>query len=238
MNIITSLWRFATAGALVAALTVPAWADDEEFPEGPGTGGGDEVLPGSDEEEMEEEEIDPLKTLDEIISKMKDAEAALAQAGAWKATDAEGKVIEEADKLLSAKDLQDKAIREMTKIFDGSKDGQSKAVDGIEKLIKAAKEQEGKGDGKEQQKKKQQQQKQPGQQKPKNPSNPATQPYNPSGDGDTGARERTAELTDRWGNLPDRLREEISQADDEFRSTKGTYAEKLREYSRLLGASE
>ncbi len=238
MNIITRALRFAAAGALAAVLAVPAWADDEEFPEGPKTDGGDEVLPGSDEEDMEEEQIDPLKTLDEIISKMKDAESSLAEAGAWKATDAQGKVIEEADKLLTAKDLQDKAIREMTKIFDGSKDGQSKAVEGIEKLIKAAKEQEGQGDPKKQGQKQKQPQKQPGQQKPKNPSNPATQPYNPSGDSDSGARERTAELTDRWGNLPDRLREEISQADDEFRSTKGTYSEKLREYSRMLGASE
>ncbi|MEK7467288.1 MAG: hypothetical protein AAB074_07740 [Planctomycetota bacterium] len=237
MNIITNVLRFATAGALAAALMVPAWADDEEFPDGPAAEG-EEALPGSDEEEMEEAEIDPLKTLDEIISKMKDAESSLAQAGSWKATDKQGNVIEEIEKLVNAKDLQDKAIREMEKIFTGSKEGQGQAVEGLEKLIKAAKEQEGQGEGKEQQKKKEQQQKQPGQQKPNKPSNPAQQPYNPSGNPETGARERTGELTERWGSLPDRLRDEISQADDEFRSTKGTYREKLMEYSRLLGASE
>ncbi|MCC6739205.1 MAG: hypothetical protein IT452_09170 [Planctomycetia bacterium] len=236
MRIITNLWRLATAGALAAALSVPAFADDEEFPEGPKTEG-EEALPGSEEEEMEEEEVDVLGTLEAIIGKMKDAESSLAQAGSWKATDAQGNAIEDADKLLTAKDLQDKAIREMTKIFDGSKDGQSKAVEGIEKLIKAAKEQQGQGQQQQQQKKKQQQ-KQPNQQQQNKSSNPAQRPYNPNGEGDTGARERAAELTDRWGNLPDRLRDEISQADDEFRSTKGAYREKLMEYSRLLGASE
>jgi hypothetical protein len=237
MKLFTGISRFATAGALAAVLMIPAWADDEELPEGP-TSGEDEALPGSEEEEMEEEEIDPLKTLDEIISKMKDAESSLAQAGTWKATDAQGNAIEEIDKFVNAKDLQEKAIREMEKIFNGSKDGQGKAVEGLEKLIKAAKEQEGKGEGKQQQKKDPKQQKQPGQQKPNKPSNPAQQPYNPSGNPETGARERTGELTERWGSLPDRLRDEISQADDEFRSTKGVYQQKLMEYSRMLGSSE
>lgn len=239
MKIITSVWSLAAAGVLAFAMSVPAHADDEEFPDGPKTDGGDETLPGSDEEAMEEEEVDVLGTLDQIIGKMKDAESSLAQAGTWKATDAQGNAIEEADKLLTAKDLQDKAIREMTKIFDGSKDGQSKAIEGIEKLIKAAKEGQGNQPGGKQQQKKDGQQKQPGQPKPKNPSNPATQPYNPSGNNDEGnARERTSELSDRWGSLPDRLRDEISQADDEFRSTKGSYREKLMEYSRLLGSTE
>ena len=39
MNIITNVLRFATAGALAAALMVPAWADDEEFPDGPAAEG-------------------------------------------------------------------------------------------------------------------------------------------------------------------------------------------------------
>lgn len=39
---------------------------------------------------------------------------------------------------------------------------------------------------------------------------------------------------DRWGNLPDRLRDELSQAEDDFRNVKGTYREKLLEYSKIL----
>ena len=237
MNIITNFWRFATAGALAVALAVPAWGEDEELPAGPAAEG-DEALPGSDEEEMEEEQVDPLKTLDEIISRMKDAEQLLAEAGSWKATTAQGKTIEKIEELLTAKDLQDKAIREMEKIFSGSKDGQGKAVEGLEKLIKAAKEQQGQQEGKQQQKRDPKQQKQPGQQKPNKPGDPAKEAYNPTGNPETGARERTSDLSERWGGLPDRLRDEISQADDEFRSTKGLYREKLMEYSRLLGATE
>lgn len=240
MNTISNLWRLAAIGALSLCLSVPASRAfaEEELPGGPKPEG-EEPLPGSEEEANEEEDVDVLGTLDKIIGKMKDAEASLAEAGTWKATDAQGNAIEEAEKLLTAKDLQDKAIREMNKIFDGSKDGQSQAIEGIEKLIKAAKESQGNQQGNQKQKQKQNQQKQPNQQNPKNPNNPATKPYNPSGNADDGnARERTGELPDKWGNLPDKLRDEISQADDEFRSIKGTYGDRLREYTRMLGSSE
>ncbi|NUN47637.1 MAG: hypothetical protein HUU15_02245 [Candidatus Brocadiae bacterium] len=241
MKIITNLWRAAVTCALAAALSMPVLAeDDEEFPEGPGVGqpAPDEELPDSDEEEMEEEEVDPLKTLEEIIGKMKDAESALSEANKWKATDAEGKVIEDLDDLLTAQDLQEKAIREMSKIFGGGKEGQQKAVDGIEKLIKAAKEQEGKGQ-ESNKPKKEKKQKQPQNNQTKQPNNPATQPYNPNQNMEGGdPANRTGSLGDKWGNLPDKMREELSQADDEFRNARGQYKSRLIEYSKVIGSQD
>jgi len=45
---------------------------------------------------------------------------------------------------------------------------------------------------------------------------------------------RDGELNAKWGNLPDKLRDELSQADDDFRSIKGDYREKLLEYSKII----
>ncbi|KAF0244911.1 MAG: hypothetical protein FD180_2132 [Planctomycetota bacterium] len=133
-------WNLVLSGVLGLGLTMPAFADPgEEFPDGPKVEG-EEALPGSDEEEMEEEQIDVLGTLEGIIGKMKDAESTLAGANSWKATDAQGNVIEEVKKLVDAQDLQKKAIEEMSRIFEGGKKDQTAAVEGLEKLIKAAKE--------------------------------------------------------------------------------------------------
>lgn len=233
----TMIWKAIAAGLIGFALTVPAMSEpDEEFPEGP-KAEEKEDLPDSDEEEMEEEEIDVMATLESIIAKMKDAEAELAKAHGFIATDAQGRAIEDMDRFLTAKDLQEKAIREMTKIFDGSKDNQQKAIGEIEKLIKAAKEQQGQGQSKQQQKQKQQQQ-------PKDPknsksSNPATKPYDPSANTPDGiSTERAANLGDKWGNLPDRLRDELSQAEDDFRNARGEYRAKLHEYFRVVGGND
>lgn len=45
---------------------------------------------------------------------------------------------------------------------------------------------------------------------------------------------RDSDLSDKWGNLPDKLRDELSQADDDFRAAKGQYGERLLEYSRII----
>ena len=50
--------------------------------------------------------------------------------------------------------------------------------------------------------------------------------------------DRSANLGDKWGNRPDRLRDELSQAEDDFRNAKGEYREKLLNYSRVTGSSE
>jgi hypothetical protein len=132
--------RFALTGLLAAALAWPVAAEpEEEFPEGL-AGETDEALPESDEEEMEEEQVDVVGTLEGIIGKMKDAEESLAGAGSWKATDAQGNAIEDVNKLIEAQDLQKKAIEEMSRIFDSGKKKQQGAVEDIEKLIKLAKE--------------------------------------------------------------------------------------------------
>jgi hypothetical protein len=132
-------WKIVLSGLLGVALSGPAWAEDEEFPEGPKADEKEE-MPDSDEDEMEEEQIDIMGTLEGIIGKMKDAEDHLAKAGSWKATDAQGNAIEEVTKLIEAADLQKKAVEEMNRFFEGGKKNQQAAIDDIEKLIKAAKE--------------------------------------------------------------------------------------------------
>ena len=133
-------WNLLLSGVLGLGLSFPAFADPgEELPEGP-KGGGDEALPGSDEESMEEEQIDVLAELEKIVGDMKDAEQIIGSLGGWRATDAQGNAIEEAKRLIDAQDLQKKAIEEMSRIFEGGKKEQEAAVQGLEKLIKAAKE--------------------------------------------------------------------------------------------------
>jgi len=132
-------WKHLLAGVLGLALSAPAFAEDEEFPEGPKPDE-KEVMPGSEEEANEEEQIDVVGTLEGIIGKMKDAEDILSKAGSWRATDDKGNPIEDMDRLIKAQDLQKKAIEEMTRIFSGSKNNQQAAIEDIEKLIKAAKE--------------------------------------------------------------------------------------------------
>ena len=57
----------------------------------------------------------------------------------------------------------------------------------------------------------------------------------PSGSHDEGSSiVRDGDMREKWGNLPDRLRDELSQADDDFRSIKGDYREKLLEYSKII----
>jgi hypothetical protein len=234
------MMRFALTGLLSAALVLPVLAEDpdEEFPEGP-AGTEEEAMPESDEEEMEEEEVDVVGTLEGIIGKMKDAEESLAGAGSWKATDAQGNAIEDVNKLIQAQDLQKKAIEEMTRIFDGGKKKQQGAVEDIEKLIKLAKECQGSCSGDKKQQASQKKQQQPKNQQTQKPSNPATQPYQPTGDNsDRPLEARAAELSDRWGNLPDKLRDELSQADDDFRNSKGEYGHRLKEYSKVMSFSE
>ncbi|MEK7467289.1 MAG: hypothetical protein AAB074_07745 [Planctomycetota bacterium] len=132
-------WNLVLSGVLSLGLSFPAFADPgEEFPEGPK--GEEEALPGSDEEEMEEEQIDVLGTLETIVGDMKDAEKSLADINGWKATDAQGNAIDDVKRLIDAQDLQKKAIDDMSRIFEGGKNEQEAAVQGLEKLIKAAKE--------------------------------------------------------------------------------------------------
>ena len=61
------------------------------------------------------------------------------------------------------------------------------------------------------------------------------QPYTPSPAGEPGSRiDRDADMKEIWGRLPDKLRDELSQADDDFRSVQGQYREKLLEYSKII----
>ena len=133
-------WKLMLSGVLGLGLSFPAFADPgEDFPEGP-KGEGEEALPGSDEEEMEEEQIDVLGTLEKIIEQMKNAESTLAKAKDHQAVTEQGEVVKSQEELLKSLDLQKKAIEQMSRIFEGGKNEQEAAVQGLEKLIKAAKE--------------------------------------------------------------------------------------------------
>ena len=115
--------KLVMSGILGLALSAPAFADPgEDFPTGPKPETG-EVLPGGDEKEMEEEQIDVVGILEGIVGKMKDAEQSLA------ITDIEG-----------AAEAAGKAAEKMSKVFEGSNKNQTAAIQDLEKLIKAAKE--------------------------------------------------------------------------------------------------
>lgn len=210
-------WKLVLSGVLGLGLALPGFADPgEEFPEMPPADDA-EVLPDGDEESMEP--VDVLRTLEEILLRMKNAEASLADAGNTKAVVDEGRAIDGLSKLLANGNLE-----------------QAAAIRNLETLIEAARDSEG-GSSSDPKESRTDGRKQgpPDGARSQNSGNPARTGYTGTGSNDDSPSViRDAALNARWGHLPARLREELSQADDEFRSVKGTYREKLFEYSKVM----
>lgn len=210
-------WKLVLSGVLGLGLALPACADPgEEFPEGPRAEDG-EVLPAGDEESMEP--VDVLRTLEEVLMRMKNAEASLADAGNAKAISDEGRAIDDLAKLLASGNLeQAAAIQNLESLIEAARDSESSATADSKGSRKDGGRQ-GPPDGARSQ----------------NSGNPAKTGYTGTGSDEGFPRvDRDGELNARWGNLPVRLREELSQADDDFRSVKGSYREKLFEYSKFM----
>ncbi|MCE9581650.1 MAG: hypothetical protein K8T20_03940, partial [Planctomycetes bacterium] len=107
------------SGILGLALTGPTFGDPQA--------GGQESFPEGVEGVAEEPEVDVAAKLEEINEIMKQAERDLAGISDWRATDAQGR-----------------AIDELSRMFDGARQRQDSAIQSLEQLIKAAAEKSGK----------------------------------------------------------------------------------------------
>lgn len=210
-------WKLVLSGVLGLGLALPACADPgEEFPEGSRAEDG-EALPAGDEESMEP--VDVLRTLEEVLMRMKNAEASLADAGNAKAIVDEGRAVDDLAKLLASGKLeQAAAIRNLETLIEAARDSEGGAS-ADSKASPTDGRKKGPPDGARSQ----------------NSGNPAKTGYTGTGSHEGSLQvDRDSGLNSRWGNLPARLREELSQADDDFRSLKGSYREKLFEYSKFM----
>jgi predicted RNA-binding Zn ribbon-like protein len=172
-------------------------------------------LKGEDEEPAEK--INPIEKLMEIARLMREATDYLINAAKQgdSAIRKQGEAAGEIEKLIDpAEQKQAGAISEIDRLMKDTEDKQSKSVDELEKLIRMAREMQSESQSQSQQPQPQDSQKQP---KPKEEpkdsersKNPAQKPYQvPPRDPSMGERPNIADLKDKWGELPPKLREEI-----------------------------
>lgn len=183
------------------------------------------------------EKVDIMATLNKIIEKMGDAEGFLSQASIWKALTPQEQAGHDIDKIIKQ---QEKALKELNKLFKNTKGSQKQAIKEISKLIKLARQQ-GQGQGSSQGQKQPQpkkikpQNKQP-QPQQKKPGHPADKPYEATGTLPHGLRPFTDDLAKKWGNLPPKLRDAILEMkQDELISE---YLERLEKYFKILASEE
>lgn len=210
-------WKQVLCGVLGLGMSLPAAAGPaEEFPGGP-VADDAEVLPVG--EEGQQEPVDVMRTLEEILTRMKNAEASLAEAGKDPAIAEQGR-----------------AVEGLSKIFDNGTAEQAAAVRDLETLIKAASDSESSSTSSAKETNSAGRTKPP----PADGRNgtlgdPAKSGYRTTGSHDlTAGVVRTGDAAAGWGNLPPRLREELLQSEDDFRAARGSYREKLFEYSKIM----
>lgn len=130
-------WKPALIAVLGLALGWPAFADPEELPDAPKQDDKEE-MPGSDEQANEDEQVNPLEILERVIGNQKDAESKMADLGSLKATKDGGEEIL-VEELAKSAALQQRAIDQMSRLFDGGENAQDAAIRDLELLIKSAK---------------------------------------------------------------------------------------------------
>jgi hypothetical protein len=100
----------------------------------------DKTLKGEDGEDQGEK-IDPLAVMKQIIDEMRDAEDALGKASAVKSLEEQKKAIKNMDDIINkTRELQEKILADMEKLFGGAGGDQDEALKLIEKIIKYARE--------------------------------------------------------------------------------------------------
>jgi hypothetical protein len=177
----------------------------------------DKTLKGEDGEDQGEK-IDPLAVMKQIIDEMRDAEDALGKASAVKSLEEQKKAIKNMDDIINkTRELQEKILADMEKLFGGAGGDQDEALKLIEKIIKYARENSPEGSPSSSQQ-------QPYQ---VSPHKPPDTPRNPL---------RTGDANQRWGDLPERMRDAINIGKSE-KPLPG-YDRRIAEYFKLLAGEE
>lgn len=178
-----------------------------------------------------EEEIDPISILNKVVDKMESAEDRLSSASNLDVN--EHSITDTA----TANKRQQEVIDELNKIFQQIKKLQSDATDGLDKIIRSARDIENSGGGGSKQPKPRPKHQPKPKPKPRdNPSNgPASKAYDSKGELPDGFTQRRSDGL-KWGNLPPKLRDEIIQsAQEEFLPE---YQERLTRYFKILAGKE
>ena len=227
-----AMWN--TALALVLALGAGAVAaQDEKTPPGD-----DEKYRPEDEREKPDDDLTPeqaMAMLKEIQGLMGKSEELLNDSSRGKALETEEDLLKRLSELLKDDETAQKQILVMIKrLMEKTQKHQQESVQKLGDIIRRAKSQQGKGQGKPQPG----QQKPQGQQqaqKPQQPGSPATAPYDPNRTGDPVNKFRSqADRTQRWGDLPARVREAILSGKRDIDDYPAEYRGALEDFTKRL----
>jgi ElaB/YqjD/DUF883 family membrane-anchored ribosome-binding protein len=198
--------------------------------------------PAAEEKELGIDEA--LQMLHEVARLMETAEELLADSSRGKALQSEKETLEKIDKLLKAdpaaqdpSQTQQRILEKIEKLMKKSGQSQDESAKKMGEVIRRVKaQQQGQGQGQGQP---QQQKPGPQSQKPDQPQNPATSPYDPNRRGDPINRFRSkGDRTGRWGDLPPRLREAMLTGKRDLDEYPPEFQQFLMEYFKALSGEE
>lgn len=203
--------------------------------------------PAAEEPELTVEEA--LKILKEVSQLMETAEELLQDSSRGKALEAEQQTMKKIEKLLnpdpaspqkdpSTPTTQQKILEKIEKVMKKSGESQGQGAQKLAEVIRRVKaQQQGQGQGQGQQQ--QQQQQRPMNEKPDQPNNPATSPYDPNRRGDPINKFRSrGDRTGRWGDLPSRLREAMLTGKRDLDDYPPEFQQFLKEYFKALSGED
>lgn len=173
------------------------------------------------------EEVDVLGLLKQVQEKMTEAADGLSKASVWKAIEKQKQVPSDINEVIKR---QKEALEQLNKSLQDTKKKQQEAIDNINKLIKAARQVQ-QQDQSRSNPDKQKPQAKPKEQPKQKPGEPATQPYEATAQ-PPGAGRHTSGTSDRWGNLPPKLREAIILSKPEEFTME--YQQWLERYFKIL----
>ena len=179
------------------------------------------------------EEVDVLSLLKQIQEKMTDAADDLSKASVWKASENQGQTVTDINEVIKR---QKEALEQLNKSLQDTKKKQQDAIDNINKLIKAARQAQQQGEGQQNQPQPNAQQPQKSKEQPKQkPGEPAQKPYEATAQ-PPGTGRHTGGTTDRWGNLPPKLRDAIILSKSEEFTLE--YQQWLERYFKILAGEQ
>ena len=193
--------------------------------------------------EAEEKDLTPeeaLKILKECQGLMEEAEALLNDSSRGKSLLAQEDTAKRIEELLKEDPglAQKSTLEKIERLMKKSEGSQGSTVEKLADVIRRVKaqQQQGQGEGQPQQGPPQQMpQQMPQGQKPDQPQNPATAPYDPNRQGDPINKFRSrGDRTGRWGDLPPRLREAMLSGKRDLDQFPPEYQQLLKEYFKVI----
>ncbi len=192
------------------------------------------LAPMQDDDEDQLTPEQAMEMLKDIQGMMTKAEELLNDSSRGKALATEKDLIEKLDRELrdDPTALQKQILEKVKKLNERTEKKQKDAVDKLAELIKKAKSSSGQGKGE----KKDPQGKNKA--KPKNPSDPATDPYDPSRNDPPSKFRSEADKTGSWGDLPAKVRDAMLHGRRDVDDYPAEFQQMLKEYMEKLSGSD